>query len=235
MADTSEDGTPAGRPELPKGFDPATDVRVDARSLRGMAHPLRSQILGVLRAGGASTATKIGQRLGQSSAATSYHLRQLATYGFIEEVEGRGTTRERWWRARHRSTWFDKGSVVREAEAGEADLEETSVLADDYQHYVVDQYAQNLHRWLDRKHGLPDEWREVGETSDSLLRLTAAEAVQLNEEVREVVYRYRTANPEYRAESAPEDAQLVTAQWQVFPFLFPGDPVEPTEGGDDDR
>nr|WP_284288313.1 helix-turn-helix domain-containing protein [Angustibacter aerolatus] len=41
-----------------------------------MAHPLRVRILGMLRSDGADTATGLANRLGLSSAATAYHLRQ---------------------------------------------------------------------------------------------------------------------------------------------------------------
>jgi DNA-binding transcriptional ArsR family regulator len=59
--------------------DSRTDtVRLDARNLRGLAHPVRVRMLGLLRTEGPSTATLLGERLGLSSAATSYHLRQLA-------------------------------------------------------------------------------------------------------------------------------------------------------------
>ncbi|WP_245673864.1 MULTISPECIES: winged helix-turn-helix domain-containing protein [Actinoplanes] len=67
-------------------------------TLRGLAHPLRVQILGILREQGASTATRLAGRLGESSGSTSYHLRKLAGYGFVEEDAGRNTGRERWWR-----------------------------------------------------------------------------------------------------------------------------------------
>lgn len=65
----------------------------DIRTLRALAHPLRNRLLGLLRLEGPSTATLLGARVGESSGWTSYHLRQLATYGFVEEVQGRGAGR----------------------------------------------------------------------------------------------------------------------------------------------
>jgi hypothetical protein len=35
-------------------------------------------------------ASGLGSAVGESSGSTSYHMRQLETYGFVEEVEGRG-------------------------------------------------------------------------------------------------------------------------------------------------
>ncbi len=37
--------------------------------------------------------------LGANTGTTSYHLRQLEKYGFIEEIPDRSTGRERWWRS----------------------------------------------------------------------------------------------------------------------------------------
>ena len=64
--------------------------------LRALSHPLRLRMLEVLREGPA-TASALGRRLGESSGATSYHLRALAKAGVVEEDE-RGSKRERWWR-----------------------------------------------------------------------------------------------------------------------------------------
>lgn len=71
--------------------------KLDMVSLKALAHPLRVQLLDQLSVHGASTASALADKLGESSGATSYHLRQLAKHGFVREVEGRGTGRERWW------------------------------------------------------------------------------------------------------------------------------------------
>lgn len=71
--------------------------KLDLDSLKALAHPLRVQILDVLSVHGAFTASGLGERLGESSGSTSYHLRQLERHGFVREVEGKGSGRERWW------------------------------------------------------------------------------------------------------------------------------------------
>lgn len=73
------------------------DRQLDMESLKALAHPLRVQILDTLSTYGQFTASGLADRLGESSGATSYHLRQLEKHGFVREVEGRGTGRERWW------------------------------------------------------------------------------------------------------------------------------------------
>ncbi|MBG7702409.1 helix-turn-helix transcriptional regulator [Streptomyces sp. MC1] len=54
-------------------------VALDAKGLRSLAHPVRVQLLGLLRTHGPATATQLPDRLGLNSGATSYHLRRLAT------------------------------------------------------------------------------------------------------------------------------------------------------------
>ena len=72
-------------------------IELDARTLRAIAHPLRMRMLGILRTEGPATATSLAARLGESSGTTSWHLRQLAEHGFIEEDSERGNRRDRWW------------------------------------------------------------------------------------------------------------------------------------------
>jgi len=81
--------------------------RLDPRSLRGLAHPLRMRLLSTLRHDGPATASQLAEKLGESSGATSYHLRQLAAHGFVEDDPERGKGRERWWRAAKEGTRFD--------------------------------------------------------------------------------------------------------------------------------
>jgi DNA-binding MarR family transcriptional regulator len=70
----------------------------DPGRLKALSHPLRRRILHRLRVHGPATSTTIGQVLGANTGTTSYHLRQLEKYGFIEEIPERSTGRERWWR-----------------------------------------------------------------------------------------------------------------------------------------
>src|SRR3546814_10684300 len=70
---------------------------LDAGALRALAHPLRVQIFDILSQYGPQTASTLAAMTGESSGATSYHLRALARQDLIREVDGRGTARERWW------------------------------------------------------------------------------------------------------------------------------------------
>ena len=156
---------------VPSSVQPSENVQVDSRTLRGLAHPVRVRLLGMLRIDGPSTATKLGERLGLSSAATSYHLRQLATYGFIVDAEDLSAGRERWWRAAHRVTTFDltPSSDPDSAAEGEA-----------YLRSIVEISAANIQRYLDERPTLSPQWQSAGTMSDLTLRLTAEQAAELS-------------------------------------------------------
>src|SRR4029453_17859727 len=92
-----------------------------ARQLRVLAHPLRSRLLGALRLDGPATATALAARLGTNSGATSYHLRQLAAAGLVEDAPEASSGRGRVWRAAHdatswRSTDYDADPDARAAD-----------------------------------------------------------------------------------------------------------------------
>lgn len=92
----------------------------DPEVLKVVAHPLRVRLLARLRADGPATASQLGRAVGESSGSTSYHLRELAKYGFIEE-DPSPDGRERRWRARHRMTSWDSAEMSATPEGREAD------------------------------------------------------------------------------------------------------------------
>ncbi len=79
------------------GVEDALGDALGPSALRGLSHPLRVKILDLLNTRGPLTASGLAELVGESSGSTSYHLRQLAKHGFVREVEGKGTARERWW------------------------------------------------------------------------------------------------------------------------------------------
>ena len=70
-----------------------------ARVLRAIAHPVRNRVLGELGAIGPLRAADIAQRIGIPANQASFHLRQLAKYGLVEEApELARDGRDRVWR-----------------------------------------------------------------------------------------------------------------------------------------
>src|SRR5689334_24743123 len=70
----------------------------DPRAMRALAHPLRLRLLTLLTHHGTLTSTQASKLTGESTGSCSFHLRQLAKYGYVEPAEG-GQGRERPWRA----------------------------------------------------------------------------------------------------------------------------------------
>ena len=174
-------------------------MELDPRTLRGLAHPLRVRMLNLLRERGPSTASRLAGLLGQSSGATSYHLRQLAAYGFVEEDPERGTARERWWRAAHARTDLDPSTGRTAGEATEAYLR--AVAASDHQR--VEATIADLA-------GMAEPWQDAFFLGTEQPRLSAAHAAELGRRFRELV-------EEYAARPQGDDPARVSVQWQILP------------------
>ncbi|SDT11220.1 winged helix-turn-helix domain-containing protein [Actinoplanes derwentensis] len=187
------------------GYDSTHDVVLDARTLRGVAHPLRLRLLGSLRHEGPQTATQLAARLGESSASTSYHLRTLAAHGFVTDAPELGRGRERFWRAVHRSTWFETPDQdAPERELGEA-----------YLRTVARMYADNVEQSINELADWPQEWVQASNMSDTTIRLSASETRQLSDDLMALLARYRKQATE-RGDDESERVAMTT-QFQIFP------------------
>ncbi|MGR8010271.1 ArsR/SmtB family transcription factor [Streptomyces hypolithicus] len=158
--------------------------KLDARSLRGLAHPLRIRLLASLRHDGPATASQLAERLHESSGATSYHLRQLAVHGFVEDDPGRGKGRERWWKAAQQGTEFsrDLHHSPDPSVRGAADL---------FLHEIANSHTQELSTWLSVSRDWPEEWAGSSEMSDYTLQLTAEQLGELNHRVHDLINSYQ--------------------------------------------
>src|SRR6478735_5051261 len=90
-----------------------------ARTMRALAHPLRLRLLELVTLRGPLTATQCSALVGESPSSCSFHLRQLAKYGYVEEAEG-GAGRNRPWQATsegHRWEPSEQSSVAERAAA----------------------------------------------------------------------------------------------------------------------
>src|SRR3954469_13997672 len=107
----------------------------DPRALRALADPARLVLMGLLRRGGPLTATQAGERIGDSAASCSFHLRQLAKYGLVEEAGG-GRGRERPWRATAISTEWPARAANEETDAAGAFL--SRLVVERYMHTALE-------------------------------------------------------------------------------------------------
>jgi DNA-binding transcriptional ArsR family regulator len=183
-------------------------VHLDRAGLRALAHPLRARLVGALRLHGAATATALAHRLGTNSGATSYHLRQLAGAGLVEEDPDLGTARERWWRAAHRGTSFRDTDFENDPDDRAA--------ADWLVGHTARLHTRWHDDWLEERHTWPRAWRDVADQSDYWLHLTPDQLHALNLELHEVIQRHRDAG-----DPADPAAERIVALWSSFPAREP--------------
>jgi DNA-binding transcriptional ArsR family regulator len=175
--------------------------RIDAKSLRGLAHPLRMDILDAIEVDGPATSTTLAARLGESTGTISWHLRLLAEHGYLEEDTDRGNKRERWWRVPKGTTTLDPADFSGDPE--------TKGALRVYLSHLAETYHRHVRKYLDED--WPAEWQSAASLSAwRNLRLTPAQLQNLNDELSDVINRYRELEP------AP-DAERVLVQFQSFP------------------
>ncbi|MEW5540229.1 helix-turn-helix domain-containing protein [Streptomyces cyaneofuscatus] len=188
-------------PDRPDGEEEA--IVLDAKGLRALAHPVRVQMVTLLRKHGPSTATRLAERLDVNSGTASYHLRQLAAAGFVAEDAERGNARERWWRSVHQLTRFDHEDLAeREPEAALAYLQS-----------VHSAYTMRTQQGLHGLQTLPRPWREAFDMSDAALRLTPAETREMRDEIWSVIERYKRASDDQKS----QDTERVWVNLHVLP------------------
>ncbi len=184
----------------------------DPRELRALAHPVRMALIEELILGGSLTATQLGELIDESPTTCSYHLRQLAKYGFVEEAGG-GKGRARPWRL----------SSVGMAVSNTAHDPETELAADALVRVFTDRSMTRHRKWLDTKRGYPAHWQDAGEQSQYLFYLTVDELRQLREELAGVLlptfqkYQERMANPDLRPPSSAPVELLLLANPVTLP------------------
>ena len=182
-------------------------VRItDERVLEVLAHPLRGRLMGLLRTDGPATATRLAERVAESSGVTSYHLRKLAEVGLVEEDVARGTRKERWWRSVHEMTTWSPADFLGNPRAHEASV----TMRRNYYRWQLRLLEQALAEEADRDQA----WVEAAGSSDDFLTLTPAQARAMSREVWDVVQRYRAeGDPD-----APDAARVIWLQ-HVVPFF----------------
>jgi Helix-turn-helix domain len=161
----------------------------DPRAMRAVAHPVRIALLEVLGTEGPLTATQAGELIGESPTTCSFHLRQLAKYGFIEEVAG-VAGRKRPWRLVHTGLSYSDVS----------DDPETRLAASALSRVLHDFYLDRLKEGLELRRDIATEWQKTTGASEFLLYVTPDELRGLDESVTALIkpYMERIGNPKKR-------------------------------------
>ena len=176
----------------------------DPKAMRALAHPVRMALLEALTMHEQLTATEAGEIVGESPANTSFHLRQLAKYGYVEEAEG-GTGRRRPWKRKHLGMRFSEVHADPETAAAARELSRV------WGH----RYLSRAEQGLEENRSQPDDWREALGWNQMGMFLTAAELAQLNQKMLDLMYDLY-GERRIRTEATPEDAKRV----EILTFAY---------------
>jgi DNA-binding transcriptional ArsR family regulator len=181
-------------------------VRIsDPQVMRALAHPARIEIVEHLSdTGQPVTATECAALVGLSPSATSYHLRELAKYGLVEQAPSRGDGRERLWRGTGTGVQIDLDDDTPETRAATTALVDMYLLRD----------LARVREWIERQNDEPEEWRGASTLMGQRLLLTAAELQALSTQIRDLVEPYRLRE---RQSNPPEGARKVALSYSAFP------------------
>lgn len=178
------------------------------QALRGYAHPIRLTLMMLLRQDGPRTATQAARAIGESVPSCSFHLRQMAKYGLVEQAGG-GRGREKPWRATAIATRWDPPGPQDQAAAAAAHALQLA---------LAERYFELTARWVRAQAAETAEWRQAAQFGDSLLYLTAAELRELGTKIENLLQPYtgRLEDPATR----PAGSRPVAVLRLAFPALI---------------
>ncbi|AQZ66495.1 Transcriptional regulator, ArsR family [[Actinomadura] parvosata subsp. kistnae] len=182
----------------------------DLDTLKALGHPLRIKLYRALYFAGTATASQLAEKVGEAVSLVSYHLRKLAKHGIIEEVEGGGDARERWWRPVMTS--------ISTTDEDFRDAPERNAVHTAVSRLYARQRGELYESYLDTKATWSDDWRDSAFSSESLMPLKPEELRSLREELAEVVRGYRLRAEAARAAGDTEGRENVAVQTYGFPF-----------------
>lgn len=178
----------------------------DPDTLKGLAHPLRQKIYRQLVRFGPLTVSELGKRVGADPGQTSYHLRELAKRGFVEDVpEMARDRRERWFRAMPGSMSWSSLDFTDPEGAAVANTVKSQMVIGEFE--SLRHYERTRSTWS-------HEWQDAAMSMDSFLRLTPSELAELGKELLAVVERWGNAT---RSRPLEGDRHSVLVFFHGFP------------------
>jgi DNA-binding transcriptional ArsR family regulator len=180
----------------------------DPRAVHAVAHPVRLELLSIMRRRGPATASLLARALGESSGSTSYHLRQLAKHGLIEELPDRGNRRERWWQLRARNFRFSDA-----AEASPTYRRAMHV----FRGAMSAREAALWAEFVEDEPELPKVWREASLFQTRNVYLTARELREVGARFDELLRPYWRDDPATRGRGS----RSVYVSLRAFPMREP--------------
>ena len=179
----------------PESGDPTAMLRelTDPKTLRALTHPVRLALLEALALEGPLTATQAGELIDESPTTCSFHFRQLAKYGFVEEA-GAGPGRQRPWKISHTGMRFSDVT----------DDPEMSIAVQGLERMVFDRAMSRFANFHEAKSSYSKEWQEAAQNAETILWVTPEELQQVTTEVLTIFSRFydRISDPSLRAEGS---------------------------------
>jgi DNA-binding transcriptional ArsR family regulator len=155
----------------------------DVEALRAFAHPLRLRLLSLLRTDGPSTASELARRVGESSGSTSYHLRQLARYGFVEDDPDQPPGRQRRWRATAPGTHVEAKAFIEDPEA--------FAIVGRLIHWQLARFSDDLSAFVASVNEWDASWLDAACSHDSSMRMDPDQLARFSREIRDLIASYR--------------------------------------------
>ena len=153
-------------------------------AIRALAHPLRHDLMSIIGRLGQATTADAARELGISHGLASHHLRQLAKYGFVEQVKGKDH-RERPWRMV--ATSYNWAGATATAEGSHA--------VDVLEQVFAEQALDDFLKWQQRRKDWPAGWQGPAGLGQSTVYLTQAELAGIAEAVDALLVRYIDERP----------------------------------------
>jgi hypothetical protein len=178
----------------------------DPRAIRALAHPTRLALQSIIGRSGQITAAAAARELGISHALAVHHLRQLAKYGFVRQVEG-ADNREKPWRIAHTS--YDVEGM--EERSGGADA--MAVL----EQVGAETGLEELGKWQEIRASWSEGWRRNSGVGRSTVYLTEEELGGLMKAFEALVTEYVEQRPLDDVSSRPAGSRAVTMTLIVAP------------------
>jgi DNA-binding transcriptional ArsR family regulator len=185
----------------------------DPVAIRALAHPLRHDLMSIIGRLGRATTAEAARELGISHGLASHHLRQLAKYGFVEQVAGKDH-RERPWRLVATSHNFSGAMSTAEGSAAVNVLEQL----------VAERALEAFLDWQHRRADWPAAWREHAGLGESSVYLTSAEFAEVTAAMEALLLRYIDERPIDDVSTRPEGSVPVTFTLLALPGGAPGKP-----------
>ena len=183
-------------------------LEMTATTVRALAHPMRVQILRYLELHKRASVTDLAEELGETTGATSYHLRQLARHGFVEEFDAeepsakRVGRKRRWWRMAVDQIHSDGYEFLNRDDTREAFA---FLLRQE-----VEDRARRLAHWYATAREWPAAWQRASSDSSGSLDLDPKQARALADDLARLTEKYRAMKP-------GRGARRVDVQYAVFP------------------